>query len=232
MKSAARIDADRLAGSLWRRGYAELPALLTATECRRTARLYDEGALFRKRVDMAPLRFGEGEYQYFRYPLPPLVETLRQGFYPLLAPIANAWMEALGQERRYPATLAAFLDNCHRAGQERPTPLLLRYAAGGYNALHQDLYGAVAFPFQMAVFLSAPERDYTGGEFLLVEQRPRAQSVGHVIRPVQGDAVVFTTNLRPAKGARGFHRVRVRHGVGEVRSGSRVTLGIIFHDAR
>ena len=175
--------------------------------------------------------FGSGEYKYFAHPLPPLVQSLRESLYPRLAPIANAWWEALDETTRFPDTVEALLASCAKHGQTRPTPLLLKYVEGDYNCLHQDLYGDVYFPLQVAIFLSEPGVDYTGGEFLLVEQRPRAQSAGEVIVPRMGDAVIFTTRIRPAKGARGYYRVQMRHGVSRIRSGNRFTLGIIFHDA-
>jgi hypothetical protein len=206
--------------------------MLTAAERGALVRLYDDEALFRSRVVMERHRFGAGEYKYFSRPLPPLVESLRERLYPPLAAIADRWMEALGSAQRFPPTLVGFLAACAKAGQKQPTPLLLRYQAGGYNCLHQDLYGDVAFPLQVAVMLSRPGRDYTGGEFLLVEQRPRAQSAGEAIRAGQGELVVFPNRLRPVRGSRGFHRVNVRHGVSRVRSGQRMTLGLIFHDAR
>ena len=176
-------------------------------------------------------RFGVGDYKYFARPLPRLVEQLRRHAYPRLVPIANGWAEALGSRDRFPPTLEAFLARCAKAGQTKPTPLLLHYEAGGYNCLHQDVYGAVGFPFQIVFFLSRPGEDYDGGEFLLVEQRPRAQSVGEAMLGRRGGLLVFTNRIRPARGARGFYRVNVRHGVSRVRSGTRYTLGIIFHDA-
>jgi hypothetical protein len=194
--------------------------------------LFDEDRRFRSHIDMARYRFGEGEYKYFAAPLPSVVQTLRESLYPELAPVANAWMEALGDRTRFPTTLAGLLDACARHKQTRPTPLLLRYAPGDYNCLHQDLYGDVYFPLQTAFFLNAPGVDYTGGEFVLLEQRPRAQSAAEVIVPPQGAAVMFTTRLRPMKGTRGYYRVNMRHGVSRVRSGQRHTLGIIFHDAK
>jgi hypothetical protein len=226
------IDGERLAADLSERAFSLMPGVVTRDECRELSALYDEPGVFRSRVEMARHRFGQGEYKYFDYPLPALVEELRTTVYPLLAPIASEWRGALGEEVRFPPTLAKYLAMCHAAGQKRPTPLLLKYEAGGYNALHQDLYGELSFPLQMAVFLSEPGHDYTGGEFLLVEQRPRAQSVGRALLPRQGDAVVFAVDARPARGARGFHKVRVRHGVSEVLTGRRATLGVIFHDAR
>ncbi|MGE3275767.1 MAG: 2OG-Fe(II) oxygenase [Vicinamibacterales bacterium] len=227
-----RLDWAALERSLWDRGYAHTPALLTPEECRQITALYPDDGRFRSHVQMARYRFGEGEYKYFAHPLPPLVTALREGLYPRLAPIANAWMDALGDATRFPASLADLHAECARHEQTRPTPLLLKYGEGDYNCLHQDLYGDVYFPLQTAVFLNAPGQDYTGGEFLLVEQRPRAQSAGEVIVPQQGEAVIFTTRQRPVKGARGYYRAQMRHGVSRVRSGQRYTLGIIFHDAR
>jgi hypothetical protein len=177
-------------------------------------------------------RFGEGQYAYFSNPLPPLVRNLRVGLYPPLARIANAWAAALGREERQPSTLREFLEHCHREGQRHPTPLLLRYEAGGYNRLHQDLYGDVAFPLQVAVLLSRPRQDFDGGEFLLLEQRPRMQSRGEAIGLTRGEAVVFPNRERPVLGTRGYSRAQVRHGVSTVHAGERLTLGIIFHDAR
>jgi hypothetical protein len=180
---------------------------------------------------MARHNFGQGEYKYLTYPLPPVVDDLRQALYPQLAPLANAWHERLGIETRFPPSLAAYLDRCHAAGQQRPTPLILKYEAGDYNCLHQDLYGELVFPLQATVLLSAPGDDFTGGEFLLVEQRPRMQSKGEVVSLGRGDAVIFAVNHRPVRGTRGFYRVTMRHGVSRLRSGRRFTLGIIFHDA-
>jgi hypothetical protein len=181
---------------------------------------------------MARLRFGVGEYKYFADPLPPIVATLREELYPRVAPIANAWMELLRLEDRFPASLAEFTARCHREGQSKPTPLLLRYDAGGYNCLHQDLYGAIVFPIQFTIMLSRPGADFDGGEFLLVEQRPRAQSRGEAITLRQGEAILFATRYRPVQGSRGYYRVNVRHGVSRIERGRRVTLGVIFHDAK
>jgi len=217
--------------SLTERGFAVLPGLLTAEECAQLIALYGQENLFRSKIDMTRYRFGQGEYQYFRYPLPPIVEGLRQKLYPGLAKVANAWAEMLGDEVRFPETLDDLLDRCHQQGQLRPTPLMLRYRAGDYNRFHQDIYGPVAFPFQVVCFLSEPGVDYEGGEFLLIESPPRSQSMGRALRPKRGDAVVITTRQRPARGARGHYRVPVRHGVSEVTSGERWTMGIIFHDA-
>lgn len=216
---------------LWSFGYAHLPAVLTPSECDDLVHLYPDTTHFRSRIDMARYRFGVGEYKYFDAPLPEMVQTLRVDAYPPLAAIANRWQAALGLTERYPPNLASFLDQCHAHGQTKPTPLLLHYGRDGYNCLHQDLYGDIAFPLQMTCFLSQPERDYTGGAFLLVEQRPRAQSRGEAVLPRQGDIVIFTTRDRPVMGKRGYHRVRMRHGVSRVLSGSRYTLGVIFHDA-
>lgn len=234
MRIDGRVDAldwGRIEASLWARGYAQAPSLLESDECAALASSY-ETPVFRSRVDMARHRFGQGEYQYFADPLPPLVAELREGLYRHLAPIANAWAEALGGGDRFPKSLDVLRARCREAGQTKPTPLLLRYGAGGYNCLHQDLYGDVAFPLQAMVPLSRPGVDHTGGELVFVERRPRAQSAAEVLAPGQGDLVVFTTRSRPARGARGWHRVQMRHGVSRIRSGARMALGVIFHDAR
>ncbi|MDP9107109.1 MAG: 2OG-Fe(II) oxygenase [Candidatus Eremiobacteraeota bacterium] len=209
-----------------------LPALLDADQCAELRARFDDDGAFRSTVVMERLGYGRGVYRYFRYPLPPLVEHLRTHLYARLAPVANAWAEALGDGVRYPAKLPDFLARCHANGQQRPTPLMLRYRAGDHNALHQDVYGDVAFPLQATVLLSDPDADFAGGEFVLVEQRPRKQSLAHVVPLRSGDAVVFPNSIRPARGTRGFFRTTFRHGVGEVRTGERVTLGLIFHDAR
>jgi hypothetical protein len=232
---AARIAAIdwRAAGeSLDDRGYACLEGMLSAQQCREVAGWYDDDARFRSTVVMRRHGFGEGEYKYLAYPLPPLIAALRQRAYPYLAETANRWAEQLGQGSPYPATLARFTAQCHAAGQKKPTPLILRYSTGGYNRLHQDLYGAIAFPIQMALLLSAPAGDFEGGEFILAEQRPRMQSRAEVVPLGQGDAVLFAVNERPVGGQRGYYRARMRHGVSTIRSGERATLGIIFHDAR
>ena len=223
---------DDMETLLWRQGYAKLPPLLTADECAALIGLYPRHELFRSRIEMARYRFGVGDYQYFNYPLPEIVRELRERTYPPLAAIANRWMEALGDATRFPAALCEFTAQCQAAGQHKATPLLLHYEAGGYNCLHQDLYGDRAFPLQLVCFLSEPGADYTGGDFLLMEQRPRAQSVGHAIHARRGEAVVFTTRYRPVKGARGFYRANIKHGVSPLLSGARYTLGIIYHDAR
>jgi uncharacterized protein len=212
-------------------GYEHLGNLLTKKQCEELRNLYGDDRNFRSRIDMARYRFGKGEYKYFAYPLPPSVEHLRTSLYHDLAPVAAEWMNELRLQGQYPAEHADFLSTCHAAGQQRPTPLLLRYREGDYNALHQDLYGPIVFPFQVIFCLSEPETEFTGGELILVEQQPRAQSIGRVISLRQGEAVVITTRYRPAKGSRGFYRTNYRHGVSPVRSGERFTLGVIFHDA-
>jgi len=226
------LDWRDLENSLSNYGYAHTGRLLSQKECESLVRLYPEDQLFRSRVEMARFRFGEGDYKYFAAPLPEIVQQLRSAFYPHVAAVANRWMEQLGDRQRFPDELEEFLAVCHRKGQRKPTPLLLHYDAGDYNCLHQDLYGEVAFPLQLTCFLSQPGEDYTGGEFLLVEQRPRAQSKGEVIAPRQGEVIIFTTRYRPVQGSKGYYRVNVRHGVARVRSGTRFTLGVIFHDAK
>ena len=227
----AKLDWTSLAESLDQRGFALTRPLLTPAECRSLAGLYAEGRRFRSRVVMARHGYGQGEYQYFAYPLPPLVARLREAFYARLAPIANRWREMLGEGGRLPASLDAYLAECHAAGQTRPTPLMLKYGPGDYNRLHQDLYGAHVFPLQLTILLSAPEADFAGGEFVLTEQRPRQQSRVEVVPLKQGEAVIFAVHHRPAQGARGFYRATMRHGVSQLRRGERFTLGIIFHDA-
>jgi len=226
------VDWTEVAHALEERGWATTPPLLTAAECAELVGLYSEERRFRSRVDMARFRFGEGEYKYFANPLPPVVRELRRQAYPRLAPIASAWEKALGGGSGYPPELDDFLAICAEHGQTKPTPLLLRYEAGGYNCLHQDLYGDVAFPLQMTCLLNRPGQDFTGGEFLLVEQRPRAQSSGTVVPLERGQIVIFATRHRPTRGTRGAYRVTLRHGVSRVTSGERHTLGVIFHDAQ
>jgi hypothetical protein len=222
---------DAALTALDERGHAVVPGLLTAAECRALAGLYTEKEPFRSRVVMQRHNYGQGEYKYLRYPLPPLIGELREAVYPHLAPLANAWHERLRLPRRFPATLEAYLDECHAAGQQRPTPLILKYGEGDYNCLHQDLYGELLFPLQATVLLSTPGEDFAGGEFMLIENRPRMQSKGEVVPLAQGDAVVFAVNYRPVAGARGPYRVAMRHGVSRLHSGKRYTLGLIFHDA-
>lgn len=225
-------DGALLTDELQLHGHAVLPQLLSPHECLAVSSLYPQAGHFRSRVVMARHGFGRGEYQYFSYPLPPLVQRLRATLYPQLVDVANRWNEAMGVDVRYPQGHAQFLARCHAAGQTRPTPLLLQYAEGDYNCLHQDLYGEHVFPLQVAVLLSRPGDDFTGGEFVLTEQRPRMQSRAEVVPLRQGDAVVFAVHHRPVQGSRGFYRVNMRHGVSTVRSGHRHTLGVIFHDAQ
>lgn len=228
---AEDVDAAALAEALDRDGHAIVPGLLAPADCEALAAGYEEAGLYRSRVVMARHGFGLGEYRYFDYPLPSLVAELRTAFYPLLQPIANRWNERLGNAVRYPDDLDEWLAHCHRAGQTRPTPLLLKYGPGDYNCLHQDLYGEHVFPLQLAILLSQPGAGFTGGEFVLTEQRPRRQSRAEVVPLMQGDAVVFSVHHRPIAGTRGDYRATMRHGVSRVRSGARFTLGIIFHDA-
>jgi len=224
-------DWAGLADELDAHGCAMLEALLSPNECMALAGLYADDGRFRSRVVMGRHGFGRGEYRYFDYPLPDVVAELRGAAYPLLVPIANRWNASMGLAVRYPATHAEFIERCHAAGQRRPTPLLLQYGAGDYNCLHQDLYGEHVFPLQLAILLSEPGRDFSGGEFVLTEQRPRMQSRVEVAPLRQGDAVLFAVHQRPVQGTRGSYRVTMRHGVSRVRSGHRHTLGIIFHDA-
>ncbi|HZQ67181.1 MAG TPA: 2OG-Fe(II) oxygenase [Terriglobales bacterium] len=225
------LDWDGVQQSLSSDGYAVTPKLLGAAECSELMSLYEHEEHFRSRIVMARFGFGSGEYKYFNYPLPQLISQIREEAYPKLANIANLWAEQVGGPS-FPKSLAEFLNTCHKAGQRRATPLLLRYGPGDFNCLHQDLYGEIAFPFQMTVFLSKPGEDYSGGEFVLVEQRPRMQSRACVLVPEQGQAVIFHTRYRPVRGSRGFYRANLKHGVSPVRSGLRFTLGIIFHDAK
>ena len=225
------LDWAGIAGELDAQGCVVLEALLSPQECEGLAGLYADNQRFRNRVVMSRHGFGRGEYRYFSYPVPELVGRLRTAIYPRLAPIANRWNVAMGIEARFPDTHAAFIERCHMAGQQRPTPLLLQYGEDDYNCLHQDLYGEHVFPLQVAILLSQPGRDFTGGEFVLTEQRPRMQSRPEVVPLHQGDAVVFAVHHRPLQGSRGVYRVNMRHGVSRVRTGHRHTLGIIFHDA-
>ena len=213
-----------------RRGFAQTPAVLSASECRELAALYENGS-FRSTVTMARHRFGEGEYRYFDNPLPKPVAELREAFYPPLAEAANRWAERLGEDQEFPDRLSAFIERCHGVGQTRPTPLMLRYGPGDWNALHQDLYGDVAFPFQIVTVLDRPGADFQGGEFVLLEQRPRAQSRAHVVDLNRGAFLIFTTRQRPVEGSRGYYRAAIRHGVSTLTEGQRTTLGVIFHDA-
>ena len=228
---ARSVDWGRVSEDLDARGWSTIERLVTPAECDSLVALYSVEEIFRSRVVMARHGFGSGEYKYFEYPLPDIVAGLRAAVYPQLAPIANRWSAAMGVDVRYPDEHAEFIERCHAAGQVRPTPLLLQYGAGDYNCLHQDLYGEHAFPLQVAILLSEPERDFTGGEFVLTEQRPRMQSRPEVVPLRQGDAVVFAVHHRPVQGTRGVYRVNLRHGVSRVRSGRRHTVGVIFHDA-
>jgi hypothetical protein len=230
-RTLAKIDWGGVAEDLHAQGYAHVPGVLTVAECRALIAQYDDPKLYRKTITMERYRFGLGEYKYFTYPLPPLLQTIRETVYPRIAPIANQWMEWLGLDRRFPPTFAELQSLCHLAGQNKPTVLILRYGEGGHNTMHQDLYGEIFFPIQLALFLNEPDVDYTGGEFVLLQQTPRAQSKAIVLRPRRGDMLLFTTNFRPVKGGRGFYRAGMRHGVSEVHRGQRHTLGIIFHDA-
>lgn len=231
MLQTEQIDWTRATTDLDARGWAVLPDLLTPDECAATAGLYGQDEHFRSTVVMARHGFGRGEYRYFADPLPDPVARLRRDLYPPLAGIANRWSGRMGRPEIYPTSHQAYRDQCHLAGQMRPTPLLLRYGPGDYNCLHQDLYGALHFPLQAAILLSRPGEDFTGGEFVLTEQRPRMQSRVEVVPLAQGDAVLFAVNHRPASGTRGDYRVTMRHGVSTIRSGRRHMLGIIFHDA-
>jgi hypothetical protein len=227
----AALAWDRILERLDERGFATFGPLLTPEECAGLAGSYAEEALFRSRIDMARYRFGQGEYQYFAAPLPDLVAGLRSALYPPLAPLANRWHEAMRLPARFPGALDELTAACHAAGQTRPTPLLLRYRAGDYNCLHQDVYGDLVFPLQVAFLLSRPAEDFAGGEFVLVEQRPRAQSRAEVVPLRQGEGVIFAVRHRPVRGSQGWYRAAMRHGVSTLRSGERFTLGVIFHDA-
>jgi hypothetical protein len=232
---ASQVDAldwPRIEDDLALRGCAVAGPVFTPEECAALVAMYDEGHRFRSRVVMQRHGFGQGEYQYFANPLPKKLAAWRSALYARLAPLANAWATAMGQQADHPPDHAAYLARCHAAGQLRPTPLLLRYGEGDYNCLHQDLYGELQFPLQLTVLLSEPGRDFTGGEFVLTEQRPRMQSRAEVVSLAQGEAVIFAVNQRPVTGTRGTYRVTMRHGVSRVRSGHRHTLGLIFHDAQ
>lgn len=226
------FDWQHIIDTLNQQGWCVLPNLLTAEECQYTISQYPDESLYRKRIIMQNHNFGSGEYQYFRYPLPNLVSQLRTALYSYLYTLANQWNEQMNIDVRYPPQLEEFINRCHHAGQNRPTPLILQYTAGDYNCLHQDLYGEHIFPVQAAILLSKPEQDFTGGEFILTEQRPRMQSRPYVVPLTQGDAVIFAVHHRPVQGTRGFYRVNLRHGVSQIHTGQRHTLGIIFHDAQ
>jgi uncharacterized protein len=227
-----KYDWEALSRELGTYGCAVMKRLLSPEECREIVQLYDKEAHFRSHIHMERHGFGKGEYRYFKYPLPDLIGGLRRALYPRLAEVANGWNGRMGVDQRYPERHADFLKMCHEQGQTRPTPLLLQYVAGDFNCLHQDLYGDLAFPLQVAILLSQPEHDFTGGEFVLTEQRPRMQSRADVVPLRQGDAVAFAVHNRPVQGTRGTYRVNLRHGVSRIRSGMRHTVGIIFHDAK
>lgn len=224
-------DWSQTTADMHRQGYAIISNVLTKKECEDLARSYYDSNLYRKTISMERYRFGSGEYKYFKYPLPSLINDIRQTVYPHIAPIANKWMEVLNIDQRFPATHEALKKLCQDHKQVYPTVLILQYGEGGFNTLHQDLYGDIYFPMQLVLFLSEPGDDYTGGEFVLTEQIPRAQSKAIVLQPRRGDMLLFTTNFRPVKGAKGYYRVNMKHGVSPVRNGHRYTLGIIFHDA-
>jgi len=226
-----KLDWNAISNQLNEYGYALVKKVITGDECDQLAKGYDQTNLYRKTINMERYRFGQGEYKYFNYPLPLIIEEIRNHVYPHLAPVANNWMRVLNINKQFPEIHKELLDECHAHQQTRPTPLILRYDKGGYNTLHQDLYGDIYFPMQLVLFLDEPGKDYDGGEFVLIEQRPRAQSKAIVLKPGKGSILIFTTNFRPVKGAKGYYRVNMKHGVSEVTSGRRHTLGIIFHDA-
>lgn len=225
-------DWEQITDSLNNAGFAKIDNALTAVECSQLIDNYADDHLYRTTIDMKRYRFGEGQYRYFNYPLPILIQKIRTEFYPSLARLANEWNEKLGIDIRYPDTHAEFIEVCHKHDQVRPTPLILRYEAGGHNTLHQDLYGDVYFPFQVVFLLTEPGEDHEGGEFVLTEQVPRAQSIARVVHMNKGDAVIFTTNFRPVNGSRGYYRAKLKHGVSQVLSGVRYAMGVIFHDGR
>lgn len=231
MQTIEQQDWNKISDRLNENGYAVVNKVLTVAECENLVQQYDHPELYRKTINMERYRFGSGEYKYFNYPLPAIIEQVRQSVYPYLAPVANNWMKALNSTKQFPQSLTELLEQCHAHHQTRPTPLILKYGKGGYNTLHQDLYGDIFFPMQLVLFLDEPGKDYEGGEFVLIEQRPRAQSKAIVLKPGKGDMLVFTTNFRPVKGAKGYYRVNMKHGVSEITTGKRHTLGIIFHDA-
>ncbi len=226
-----QLNWDKATDDMNNTGYAILPGVLTADECDGFINQYDNESLYRKKVIMERHQYGKGEYKYFSYRLPQLIQQLRETVYPKLVPIVNDWMQALNIANRFPETLVEQLALCHANNQVKPTALILKYAKGGFNALHQDLYGDIFFPVQMVIFLNEPGKDYDGGEFVLIEQKPRAQSKAIVLNPRKGDVLVFTTNFRPVNGTRGYYRVNMKHGVSPITEGKRHTLGIIFHDA-
>jgi uncharacterized protein len=225
------LNWNQIAGDMHQKGYALIPNLLTDRQSEELKTGYNDPDAYRKTVVMERYRFGLGEYKYFNYPLPAIIQSLRETIYPKLVPIANEWMNVLKIETRFPETLSELLALSHRKKQSKPTPLILKYGPGGHNTLHQDLYGEVWFPLQTVLFLSDPDLDYTGGEFVLIQQTPRAQSRAIVLKPKKGELLIFTTNFRPVKSSRGYYRANMKHGVSEVHTGERYTLGVIFHDA-
>ena len=231
MKNIHTLDWDAATAGLHEHGFALIPQVLDVKECDLLIDAYNSPALYRKTITMERYRFGKGEYKYFSYPLPSMIQSIREAVYPHLVPVANAWMKALNDSRTFPADLSTLHQQCRAHHQDKPTVLILQYGEGGHNTLHQDLYGEIFFPMQLVLFLDEPGRDYTGGEFVLVQQTPRAQSKAMVLTPRQGDMLIFTTNFRPVKGTRGYYRVNMKHGVSPVHQGARHTLGIIFHDA-
>ncbi len=231
MQKLATYDWSRISDDLHNTGYAHLTEFLDSETCAELIELYAAPEIYRKTVMMERYRFGRGEYKYWKYPLPEPVQQIREALYPRLAPIANNWLKLLNQDHQFASSHQELREICFSKGQREPTPLILRYEKGGYNTLHQDLYGEIFFPLQAACFLNAPDSDYTGGEFVITEQVPRAQSKACVFKPRQGDMLIFATNYRPVKGSRGYYRAAMRHGVSEVKSGLRHTMGIIFHDA-
>lgn len=224
-------DWDRITSDMNEKGYAILPEMLSETQCDELIKEYKNDTLYRKTVVMERYRFGLGEYKYFNYPLPEIIQTIRETIYPKLAPIANLWMKVLNIQTVFPDTLQELQKLCHDNNQLKPTPLILKYGKGGFNTLHQDLYGDIFFPMQTVLFLNEPEEDYSGGEFVLMQQIPRAQSKAIVLKPKKGEMLIFTTNFRPEKGTKGYYRINMKHGVSEVHKGNRHTLGILFHDA-
>lgn len=225
------LNWQEITESLNQKGYAQISSLITDNQCTSLKSLYPQPSYFRKTIVMERYRFGLGEYKYFNYPLPEVIQEIRENIYSKIAPIANNWMQLLNIKSTFPAQLADLQTICEQNNQTKPTVLMLKYGKGGFNTLHQDLYGEIFFPYQMVVFLNEPEKDFTGGEFVLTEQIPRAQSKAIVLKPNKGDALIFTTNFRPIKGTKGYYRANMRHGVSEVVDGERQTLGIIFHDA-
>ncbi|WP_445721646.1 2OG-Fe(II) oxygenase [Flavobacterium sp.] len=227
----ATIDWQSVSESMNEKGYAIIPKILSDEQCNELIKEYNNKNLYRKTVAMERYRFGLGEYKYFDYPLPKIIQTLRETIYPKLSPIANLWMKVLNIDKIFPETFEELQSLCHQNNQLKPTPLILKYGKGGFNTLHQDLYGDVYFPMQTVLFLNEPDEDFTGGEFVLTQQTPRAQSKAIVLKLKKGEMLIFTTNFRPIKGTRGYYRVNMKHGVSEIMSGERHTLGIIFHEA-